>query len=157
MKENLEPRYRLMWHDAVYQPGEIRVVAYDDNGNAVDERIVRTAGKAHHIELVRASLPETLAADGKDLAYYTVRIVDKDGNLCPLDGRLVSFEVSGAGSYKAAANGDPTCLDIFHLPQMHAFNGQLTVIVQAAEAPGTITLKAKAKGLRPATAAIPVL
>ncbi len=157
VKENLEPRYRLMWHDAVYQPGEIRVVAYDDNGNAVDERIVRTAGKAHHIELVRASLPETLAADGKDLAYYTVRIVDKDGNLCPLDGRLVSFEVSGAGSYKAAANGDPTCLDIFHLPQMHAFNGQLTVIVQAAEAPGTITLKAKAKGLRPATAAIPVL
>ena len=83
----VENRYRLMWHDAVYQPGEVRVVAYDEQGNPVAEKTVRTAGKPHHIELVTDR--SSLQADGKDLAYVTLRIVDKDGNLCPNDGRLV--------------------------------------------------------------------
>ena len=103
----VENRYRLMWHDAVYQPGEVRVVAYDEQGNPVAEKTVRTAGKPHHIELVTDR--SSLQADGKDLAYVTLRIVDKDGNLCPNDGRLVSFKVKGAGKYRASANGDPTC------------------------------------------------
>jgi len=153
--EDLESRYRLMWHDAVWQPGELKVVAYDDNGKPVDEKVVRTAGKPHHIELVKSSLPDSLRADGKDLAYYTVRIVDKDGNLCPHDGREVSFKVTGAGTYRASANGDPTCLDIFHHPRMHAFNGMLTVIVQSSETPGLLTLEARSKGLKPATATLP--
>ena len=123
----VENRYRLMWHDAVYQPGEVRVVAYDEQGNPVAEKTVRTAGKPHHIELVTDR--SSLQADGKDLAYVTLRIVDKDGNLCPNDGRLVSFKVKGAGKYRASANGDPTCLDLFHKPEMHAFGGMLTVIV----------------------------
>ena len=91
-----------------------------------------------------------LSPDGKDLAYLTVRVVDKEGNLCPTDGRLVSFRVKGQGSFRAAANGDPTCLDLFHLPRMHAFSGQLTAIVQSGEAEGTIEFEARASGLRPA-------
>lgn len=150
----VENRYRLMWHDAVYQPGEVRVVAYDEQGNPVAEKTVRTAGKPHHIELVTDC--SSLQAGGKDLAYVTLRIVDKDGNLCPNDGRLVSFKVKGAGKYRASANGDPTCLDLFHKPEMHAFGGMLTVIVQSGEKTGEIELQATAKGIKTGTIRIPV-
>ena len=150
----VENRYRLMWHDAVYQPGEVRVVAYDEQGNPVAEKAVRTAGKPHHIELVTDR--SSLLADGKDLAYVTLRIVDKNGNLCPNDGRLVSFKVKGAGKYRASANGDPTCLDLFHKPEMHAFGGMLTVIVQSGEKTGEIELQATAKEIKTGTIRIPV-
>lgn len=139
-------RYRLMWMDVVYEPGEVKVVAYDKDGKAVEEKSIRTAGKPHHLELVTNR--KELTADGKDLAYITVRVVDKEGNLCPTDGRLVDFSVKGAGTYRASANGDPTCLDLFHLPRMHAFSGQLTAIVQTGETAGDITFTAKAKGLK---------
>ena len=150
--ESVEARYRLMWDDVVFEPGELKVVAYDETGAPVGEKTVHTAGKPHHIEIVCSSKFETtdatLKADGKDLGYYTVKVVDKDGNLCPFDGRLMKFNVSGAASYRASANGDPTCLDLFHLPQMHAFNGMLTVIVQAGQTPGDAALEVSAKGLK---------
>lgn len=150
----VENRYRLMWYDAVYQPGEVKVVAYDEQGNPAAEKTIRTAGKPHHIELVTDRT--SLQADGKDLAYVTLRIVDKDGNLCPNDGRLVSFKVKGAGEYRASANGDPTCLDLFHKPEMHAFGGMLTVIVQSGEKVGDIELQATAKGVKAGIIRIPV-
>jgi beta-galactosidase len=143
---SLQHRYRLMWMDVIYEPGELKVIAYDKTGKAMEERIVRTAGKPYRLELTADR--NLLKADGKDLAYITVRIVDQDGNLCPDDGCLVTFSVDGAGSYRAGANGDPTCLDLFHLPEMHAFSGQLTAIVQAGEEPGEIVLEAKAKGVK---------
>lgn len=150
----VENRYRLMWYDAVYQPGEVKVVAYDEQGNPAAEKTIRTAGKPHHIELVTDRT--SLQADGKDLAYITLRIVDKDGNLYPNDGRLVSFKVKGAGKYRASANGDPTCLDLFHKPEMHAFGGMLTVIVQSGEKVGDIELQATAKGVKAGIIRIPV-
>lgn len=150
----VENRYRLMWYDAVYQPGEVKVVAYDEQGNPAAEKTIRTAGKPHHIELVTDRT--SLQADGKDLAYITLRIVDKDGNLCPNDGRLVNFKVKGAGKYRASANGDPTCLDLFHKPEMHAFGGMLTVIVQSGEKVGDIELQATAKGVKAGIIRIPV-
>ena len=103
---------------------------------------------SHHLELT--SNRQTLTADGKDLAYVTVKVVDKDGNLCPLDNRLINFSVKGAGKFRAAANGDATCLDLFHLPQMHAFSGMLTVIIQAGETAGEIILNANASGIKKA-------
>lgn len=160
--ENHEERYRLIWDDVVYCPGELKVIAYDNDGMIADEKVVRTAGRPHHIELEsglgfigNSSVP-VLAADGKDLAYVTARVVDKDGNLCPDDSRMLEFEVSGAASYRASANGDPTCLDIFHEPRMHAFGGMLTVIVQAGCEAGEAVLTVRAKGLRPASMKIRV-
>lgn len=150
----LQNRFRLMWTDVIYQPGELKVVAYDESGKAVDEKIIRTAGKPYKLDL---QIDRTeLAADGKDLAYITVNVVDKEGNLCPDDGRLISFAVKGAGTYRAAANGDPTSLDLFHLPQMHAFGGKLTAIVQSSENGGVLSFEANAKGLRSAKLAVNV-
>ena len=144
----LQRRYRLMWMDVPYEPGEVKVVAYGADGQPAEEKIVRTAGKPHHLEVVADRTH--LTADGKDLAYLTVRVVDKDGNLCPTDSRMVSFSVKGAGRYRAAANGDATSLDLFHLPKMPAFSGQLTAIVQSGERAGEIVFEAKAGGLKSA-------
>lgn len=143
---DVESRYRLIWYDAVYDPGEVRVVAYDNSGKAVAEKVVCTAGKPHHIEL--STDYSVLKANGKDLAYVTLKVVDKNGNLCPTDSRLINFKVKGAGKYRASANGDPTCLDLFHLPKMHVFSGMLTVIVQSSEEAGEIELQAFAKGVK---------
>ncbi|MDR1153865.1 MAG: DUF4982 domain-containing protein, partial [Bacteroidales bacterium] len=145
-------RYRLMWMDVKYEPGIVRVVAYDRDGNAVAEREVCTAGKPHHLEL--SADRTALDADGKDLSFITVRVVDKDGNLCPDAGNSVSFSVKGAGAYRAAANGDPTNIEQFHLPKMSVFKGQLVAIVQSSEQAGTIRFEAKAKGLPAATLAL---
>lgn len=151
-KSSEQGRYRLMWDDVVYAPGEIRVVALDAEGKAVAEKTVRTAGEPDHLVLnVDRS---TIKADGKDLAYVEVSVADKDGNPCPAETRLVDFKVEGAGSYRAAANGDPTCLDLFHLPQMHLFSGKLTAIVQASEEAGSVTFTASAEGLKPASLTI---
>ena len=146
--EDLLSRYRLIWDDVRYEPGEITVIAYDENNFETERKTIRTAGKPYRIELVPSR--DSLTADGKDLLYVTVRIVDRDGNLCPLDTRKVRFEVSGAGQFRAVANGDPTCLESFQSPEMSAFSGMLTVIVQSDRTPGPITLTAKAKGLKKA-------
>ena len=139
-------RYRLMWDEVTYQPGEIKVVAYDAEGNAVAEKIVRTAGKAAAIKLTPDRTE--LSADGEDLCYVNVSLIDKDGNPVPCDNRLVKVKVSGAGSFKAIANGDPTCLEPFQQPQMHLFSGQLTVLVQSGTEAGDIIVEVSGKGVK---------
>ena len=141
-----QTRYRLMWMDTKYEPGTVKVVAYDKDGKAVAEKEIHTAGKPHHIELVPDR--SVIKADGKDLAFVTVKVVDKDGNLCPTAGNQISFRVKGKGTYRAGANGDPTSLESFQTPKMKVFNGMMTAIVQSTEEAGTLTLEATAKGLR---------
>ncbi|MGB3063858.1 glycoside hydrolase family 2 TIM barrel-domain containing protein [Sphingobacterium thalpophilum] len=143
---SLQQRYRLMWMDAVYEPGEIKVVAYDQKGKPAAEKIVRTADKPYEIEL--EAMQDSILADGRSLAYIRVRAVDRQGNLCPDADAEVQFEVDGAGTFRAVANGDPTNLEAFHLPQMHLFRGQLTLIVQSGQQAGKIAIKAKSGGLR---------
>lgn len=145
----LQRRYRLIWDDVPYEPGEIRVEALDSTGHVARTAVVRTAGQPHRLLLSPAR--HTLTADGKDLCYVTVSVVDRQGNLCPHATSLVQFSVSGAGRFRAAANGDPSNLELFHLPRHSAFAGQLTAIVQSTRQPGRLTLTARAKGLKPAT------
>ena len=118
-----QKRYRLMWMDTKYEPGEVKVVAYNDAGEVAEEKVIRTAGKPHHLELVADRT--TLTADGRDIAFVTVRVVDKDGNLIPDDAR--------------------------HLPRHHAFSGQLVTLVQSSEQSGEAVLQVSAKGLPTAT------
>jgi beta-galactosidase len=144
-----QSRYRLMWMDTKYEPGTVRVVAYDKDGKAVAETEVQTAGQPDHIEL-QADRTE-LQADGRDLAFVTVKVVDKEGRLCPDAQQLLKFSVKGKGVYRAGANGDPVSLEQFHLPQLHVFNGMMTAIVQTTQEAGDITLTATGKGLKSGT------
>ena len=147
--EKAMKRFRLMWDDVEYQPGELKVVAYNAEGQAVAEKTIRTAGKASAIRLTPDR--NVLKADGEDLCFINVSLTDKDGNPVPCDSRLVKVKVSGAGAFKAIANGDPTCLESFQQPQMHLFSGQLTVLVQSGTTPGEITVEVSGKGVRKAT------
>lgn len=148
-KKNMESnqhRYRLMWMDVKYEPGTLKVVALDENGKPVAEKEVQTAGKPHHLEL--SADRREISADGNDLSYITVSVVDKNGNPCPDASTPLSFDVSGAGKFRAVCNGDATSLEMFHLPAMKAFSGKLVVTLQSSEDPGEIRLKVNGKGLK---------
>ena len=143
-----QKRYRLMWMDTRYEPGTVKVVAYDENGNPVAERQVKTAGKPHHLVLTPDR--STLKADGRDLSFVNVSVVDKDGNLIPDGAHKVTFKVKGNGFYRAGANGDATNLELFHEPTHSLFSGQMTAVVQTTETPGEIVLEASAPGVKSA-------
>lgn len=151
----LQTRYRLMWNETRYEPGELKVVAYDKDGNRAAEKIVKTAGKPHH--LVVTSNTDKLAANGDDLAYLTVQVADKEGNIVPTDSRRVKFNVTGAGSFEATANGDPTCVLPFQNAEMDLFSGAATAIVRSGSQPGDIKFTVSAKGVKPATYTIKVV
>lgn len=122
-RPELLPRYRLMWFDVPYEAGEITVVAYDENGKEAARETIKTAGEPDHLEVIWANESE----NPEELCYMTVKVVDKDGNLCPKANNLISYEGEG---FVAAANGDAACLDSFVEPQMHAFAGQCTFILK---------------------------
>ena len=141
-----QQRYRLMWMDTVYEPGTVKVVAYDAEGNIAAQKEIHTAGKPYRIELEPDR--NVIKADGKDLSFVTVKVVDKDGNLCPNAANEIVFKVKGAGSYCAGANGDPISLESFQEPHMKVFNGMMTAIVSSTEEPGEIVLEASSKGVK---------
>lgn len=84
----------------------------------------------------------------KILSFVTVRVVDRDGNLCPDASHEISFKVKGEGSYRAGANGNAASLESFQRPKMKVFSGMMTAIVSSTEQPGKITLEATGKGLK---------
>ena len=138
-------RYRLMWMDVKYTPGIVKVIAYNDNGEAAKEKIVVTSGKPHHVELEADR--DTISANGEDISFVTASVVDKNGNPCPTASNRLNFEVKGNGKFRAACNGDATSLELFHKPTMKVFNGKLVVLVQAASAVGEIELRVSGDGL----------
>lgn len=153
-RSSLPDRYRLRWNDVIYQPGEIRVVAYDTDGNAAAEKTVRTAGKPAQLKITANR--DTVAANGDELVYFTVEALDRNGNPVPDADNLVKFNVTGAGTFEATANGDPTCVLPFQNPEMKLFSGAATAIARSSKTPGTLTFKASAKGLKPATYTVTV-
>jgi beta-galactosidase len=142
-------RYRLMWMDVKYEPGTLKVIALDKQGKPVAEKEISTAGKPHHLEI--SADKTSLTADGKDLSFVTVSVVDKDGNVCPNATNQLNFKVTGAGSFRAVCNGDATSLEMFHLPTMKTFSGKLVVLVQSSEISGEIKLEVESKGLKKST------
>ena len=139
-KERLD-RYRLRWNDVKYEPGELKVVVYDANGNAAGEEIVKTAGKPADLKLEAWTANENLQANGDDLAFVTVSLTDAEGTLIPQADDQLTFEVTGAGTFEAVCNGDATSLESFKQPTMKLFSGQLVVVVRSAQKAGTLTLK----------------
>ena len=139
-------RYRLMWMNVKYEPGAIKVVAYDDAGKAVAEKSVTTAGKPCGIRLEADR--KTISANGDDLCYVTATIVDKNGIPCPTASNQLQFKTKGAGAFRAACNGDATSLEQFHLPTMKAFSGKVVVLVQSTTIAGNIELTVSGTGLK---------
>ena len=135
-------RYRLRWNNVKYEPGEIKVVVYDAQGNKAGEQTVKTAGKPAALKLEAWTQNSSLLkSNGDDLAFITVSLTDADGTLIPQADDQLTFEVTGAGSFEAVCNGDATSLESFKAPTMKLFNGQLVVVVRSSKEAGTLTLK----------------
>lgn len=165
-EKNRLDRYRLRWMDVRYEPGELKVVAYDADGNMVAQEIVRTAGKPDHIELVadRSEMPvlqtdaEGHALDCPSLTFITARIVDKGGNLCPDADTQLSFGVKGKSAvFNSCCNGDATSTETFTEPTMKAFHGQLVIVLQGTDQSGISTLTVTGKGLKTAKISVSTL
>jgi beta-galactosidase len=139
--------YRLRWNDVIYQPGELKVIAYK-SGQKWAEDTVKTTGSAGKLAL----LPDraTIKADGQDLSYITVTIADNNGLMVPRSDNLVHFSLTGPGEIVAVDNGDATGHEPFHARQVKAFDGLALVIVSGkAGSPGGLVLHARSEGLAP--------
>lgn len=150
-----QPRYRLMWMDTRYEPGEVKVVAYDAEGNERATKTIKTTGKPYAVKMTLEN--DQIKADGEDIAYVRVQVVDKEGNVVPTATNEVTFKAKGAGHFLVAANGDATCIVPFQSHKQPAFSGQLTAIVQAGKSVGTITLTASSRGLKSDTITVEVV
>ena len=144
-------KYRLMWQ-VPYQPGTLKAVAYQ-GGKAVASDEVRTAGAPVRVRLTPDRT--VISADGDDLSFVTVRIEDKDGNLCPLADNLVKFHVTGAGAIRAVDNGNAATVELFNADHRKAFNGLALLIVKSQRGQaGRIRVAAASEGLAQGTVEI---
>ena len=139
-KERLD-RYRLRWNLVKYEPGEIKVVAYDEKGNKIGEDVRQTAGKA--VQLVAMAEGDVHKADGEDLIYVHISVNDKKGVPVPTCQDALTFSVSGEAKFEAVCNGDATSLETFKQPKMKLFNGELIVILRPTTKAGNVTLTVK--------------
>lgn len=139
-------RYRMMWDSVKYEPGEIKVVAYDDAGRACEEKTIKTAGQPYQVRLKEDR--KQIHADHKDLSFVTIEVVDKDGNLCPRDASMLFVNVQGNGTLKALCNGDATDLTSFSSNYMRVFNGKMVAIVQSTDLAGEIKLVVSGERLK---------
>jgi len=139
-------QYRLRWDYVVYAPGELKVVAYRDGKQWVTET-VRTAGAPAKLEATADRM--TIAADGRDLSFVTVRVTDENGLTAPRANDRIEFKIEGPGEIVATDNGDPTNFVPFRSSERKAFNGLALAIVRGMPGrPGTITLRADADSLQ---------
>lgn len=144
--------YRLRWNDVVYQPGELRVVAYKQGAVWSEDKVV-TAGPAARLEIKAER--NTLAADGRDLVYFRIRVLDQAGHPVPQANPRIRVTLQGPGELIAMDNGDPTDLQAFASPSRRAFNGMLVATVRSLQgAVGQITVTAAAESLSAGTAEI---
>ncbi len=137
----------VMWR-LKYEPGTLRAVSRK-GGTEVLSREIKTAGKPAKIEL-KADRSE-INADGKDLSFVTVRILDSEGNVVPKADNLVNFKVEGEGFIAGVDNGYQASMEPFKADYRKAFNGMALAIVQAKEKGGDITLRATSEGLQSST------
>ena len=139
-------RYRLMWNHVVYEPGEVKAVAYDEKGNAVAESVVLTAGAPAKIAL--SADRDAISADGDDLVYITASVVDENGTVCPLADNRLFFSVFGDGELLTTDNGDQRETESFARHDKKVLAGKVVACVRSIkDQPGKLTLKVIADGI----------
>jgi beta-galactosidase len=147
LKTNRDTRFTASW-DVTYQPGTLRVAGYDSL-NEITSSELRTAGEPVSIQL--SADRDNIHADGQDLSFITVDIVDENGFRNPKAQNLVTFDLQGPGTIAAVGSSNPMGLESFRLPRRKAYQGRCQVIIRAERKAGEIVLKAASEGLQPAT------
>lgn len=138
-------QYRLRWDNIIYEPGELKVIAYKDGVKWVENRVLTTGDPK---KLIASADRTLLKADGKDLAFITVQVVDENGREVPRSENMVEFAIEGPGEIVATDNGDPTNMRSFSSAAREVFNGKCIVIVRSINGDtGKVTVTAKSPGL----------
>ncbi|MBN1820091.1 MAG: DUF4982 domain-containing protein [Prolixibacteraceae bacterium] len=148
-KKKAQFEYRLRWDDVVYEPGELKAVAYKE-GKVWAQEVVKTTGEP--TQLIAVADRSQISADGKDLSFITIQIADDEGNIVPLTNNSVSYSIKGPGEIIATDNGDPTNMVSFSSKEREAFNGMNLVIIRSKKGEkGKLEITAKSEGLKDAT------
>ena len=143
-KGNLE--YRIRWDDILYEPGELKAVAYKD-GNKWAEEVVFTTEEPFSLQMIADR--SRIVANGKDLSFISVKVIDSEGRIVPDAVVPVNFTIEGLGDIVATDNGNAIDMTPFHSTKRDTFSGQCLVIVRGNRGnPGEITIKAESQGLK---------
>jgi len=141
-------RFRLIWDEVVYEPGELQVLAYN-HGEFIGKSQIKTAGEPYQIKLTPDR--SELKASGEDLSYILVEVFDEDGNPCPLADNLIQFKIEGPSVIEAVGNGNPQSVEPFVSNQRNLFFGKAMLIIKTLKSqPGEIIVTATSTGLKPA-------
>jgi beta-galactosidase len=147
IKKKTDDDLHIMWR-VKFEPGTLKAVSRKD-GKIVLTTEIHTAGVPAKIEL--SADRKLIAADGKDLSFITVKILDKDGNVVPDADNLVNFKINGEAFIASVDNGDPVSHDSFKVNYRKAFHGLALAIVQAKDKAGVINFTATSNGLQSAS------
>jgi len=137
-------RFRLMWNDVAYEPGELKSVAYK-NGKTIGENVMKTAGEPYQLKLTPDH--KTILADGNDLSYILIEAFDKYENPCPLANNLIDLKVTGPGTIAGVGNGNPQSTEPFQANYIRLFYGKAMLILRSDLQKGNIEVTATSKGL----------
>jgi beta-galactosidase len=151
--DNSTKRFRLMWNDVIYNPGELKVVAYKD-GLEIGKEVIKTAGEPYKIKLTPDRL--VLKANGEDLSYILIEAYDKQGNICPLANNEVAIKIEGEGTIAGVGNGNPQSFKPFKSNSANLFYGKAMLIIASSFEKGIIKVKVISDGLKKDTVEIKV-
>ncbi|MCX7597781.1 MAG: DUF4982 domain-containing protein [Armatimonadetes bacterium] len=139
-------------YEVPYEPGALVAVGLNDGGEEVARWELKTAGEPAQLHL--APDRTSIRADGQDICFVTVEVLDAHGNLNPNADSLVRFELTGPGKIVAVGNGDPRSVESFQQLQRRAYRGRCLVVIRASRQPGEVVLRAEAEGLAGAKAKV---
>jgi beta-galactosidase len=150
VKTRKDDEMHVQWR-VKFEPGIIKVVSRKQ-GKVILTKEIHTAGKPAKLQLVADR--SRIKADGTDLSYITVKVLDAHGNMVPDAGNLVNFKLTGPATIAGVDNGLQTSMESFKANHRKAFNGMCLAIVQAKTIAGKVTLQATSAGLKPASITI---
>lgn len=143
--EKSTERFRLIWNDVVYEPGELKAVAYKE-GKIIGEQLMKTAGEPYKLKLTPDR--EVIKADGNDLSYILIEAIDKNGNICPLATNNIDIKINGAAKIAGIGNGNPQSFASFKSNSVQLFYGKAMLIAGAEFTKGNVTVEATSRGLK---------
>jgi beta-galactosidase len=134
-----------MWNDVVYQPGELKAIAYKESA-AIGEDNVKTSGEPFELRLTPDR--KKISSGGMDLSYITIEAYDKDGNLCPLADNNINITIKGPGKIAGVGNGNPQSMEPFQTESIELFYGKALVIIRSGFKKGMLEITTNCDGLK---------
>lgn len=146
-KQKAMPFENQSW-EVSYKPGILVARGYKNGKFILSDQVV-SAGDPYSVKV--SGYKNSLKADGEDALTLKFEILDKKGIVCPHADNIIQISIEGSGHLLGVDNGNPANINPAKLPEVRAFNGLCSAIVQAGEETGGIIITATSKGLQSGT------